>query len=314
MAIPNVSVIIPTYNRAKFVTKAIDSVLAQTYSDYEIIVVDDGSTDNTREVLGPYMDKIIYIYQENAGVSAARNTGIRVASGQWIAFLDSDDIWFPDKLSCQMEYINRVGAKLCFTNAVVEEPELLQQDDQNKCFAKRWEMFTEPFDLMLDDFRRPYLPTMVIERSLLDRVGYFDENLTVAEDTRLIYNLVFETPFAYIYTPLVRIDRTNQRKGLTDPNPNVRRAMCQAHIEIISQAYFRCCNKAHPIMRKLRYMLGHFLSVRALINCVDKNYLDARRSALDALHFGGKFRTYRRSIAVLLLPWLVGWARKNVWR
>ncbi|MBM2835200.1 MAG: glycosyl transferase [Candidatus Brocadiaceae bacterium] len=93
-----VSVVIPTYNRAPYVIMAIESVLAQSYQDYEIIVVDDGSTDGTRDVLEPYRDRIRYMYQDNKGVSAARNTGIQESRGEWIAFLDSDDEWLPNKL------------------------------------------------------------------------------------------------------------------------------------------------------------------------------------------------------------------------
>lgn len=305
-----ISVIIPAYNRAEYVTQAIDSVLAQTYTDYEIVVVDDGSTDNTKEVLEPYMDKIRYKYQENAGVSAARNTGIRATSGQWLAFLDSDDEWFPDKLSSQMQCINRTHAKVCFTNVEF----IGKKNSFSNSKQSGEEVFQEPFDLILQDSLVLYVQSLLIDRRLIQKFGGYDERLKVAEDTNLIYNLAFETPFAYIYTPLVRIDRTNQRKGLTDPNPNVRRKMCQAHLEIISQAYFRCSRKRNSITKKLRYMLGHFLSVRAIMNCADKNYSDARRSAVDALHFGGNFGTYRRSMAVLLLPWFMGWMRRDMWR
>lgn len=91
MSIPNISVIIPTYNRGGYITTAIKSVLAQSYHNYEVIVVDDGSTDNTKEVLQPYMNSIIYIFQQNKGVSAARNAGLRASNGQYIMFLDSDD-------------------------------------------------------------------------------------------------------------------------------------------------------------------------------------------------------------------------------
>ena len=90
-----VSVIIPTYNRAAYIVEALESVFAQTYGDCEIIVVDDGSTDDTKAVLQSHMARIRYIYQENAGVSVARNTGISAATGEWIAFLDSDDQWRP---------------------------------------------------------------------------------------------------------------------------------------------------------------------------------------------------------------------------
>ncbi|MEI6614258.1 MAG: glycosyltransferase family A protein, partial [Chrysiogenales bacterium] len=84
-----VSVIIPTYNRAHFIAESIESILSQTYKDYEIIIVDDGSTDNTREVLKPFLNKIHYIFQENKGGAEARNTGIKKANGKYIAFLDS---------------------------------------------------------------------------------------------------------------------------------------------------------------------------------------------------------------------------------
>ena len=98
---PKVSVIIPTYNGAQYIKQAVDSVLAQTYDDYEIIVVDDGSTDDTAELLRPYGDRITYLYQENRKLPAARNTGIRTARGQYLAFLDSDNLFLPHKLAAQ---------------------------------------------------------------------------------------------------------------------------------------------------------------------------------------------------------------------
>lgn len=100
-----ISIIIPTFNRGYIVTRAIDSALSQTHRDFEIIVVDDGSTDNTREVLEPYKDRIRYFYQENKGVARARNKGIQEAKGEYIAFLDSDDYWLPEKLELQTEFL-----------------------------------------------------------------------------------------------------------------------------------------------------------------------------------------------------------------
>ncbi|MCO7175210.1 glycosyltransferase family 2 protein [Sporolactobacillus kofuensis] len=100
-----ISVIIPTYNRGKFTVEAVKSILAQTYKDYEIIVVDDGSTDDTKEKLKVFGNKISYIYQKNKGPSAARNTGIQHAEGKYIAFCDSDDRFLPNKLEKQMNFI-----------------------------------------------------------------------------------------------------------------------------------------------------------------------------------------------------------------
>lgn len=98
-SIVKVSVIIPTYNYGRFLGEAIQSVLDQTFTDFELIVVDDGSTDNTKEVVSSFKDsRIKYIFQENCGVSAAQNTGIRASTGEYIAILGSDDKWFPENL------------------------------------------------------------------------------------------------------------------------------------------------------------------------------------------------------------------------
>jgi glycosyltransferase involved in cell wall biosynthesis len=91
---PKVSVIIPTYNSARYLPEAIESVLAQTYRDFEIVVIDDGSTDNTKEVVAPYLDRIIFLEVPNGGPAKARNRAIRKSSGEYVAFLDADDIWY----------------------------------------------------------------------------------------------------------------------------------------------------------------------------------------------------------------------------
>ncbi|MGB4270042.1 MAG: glycosyltransferase family A protein, partial [Spirochaetota bacterium] len=96
---PFFSVVIPTFNRAHLITRAVESVLMQKFTDYECLVIDDGSTDNTFQVLSPYTKQIQYIYTQHAGVSKARNRGIQQAQGEWIAFLDSDDMWLPEKLA-----------------------------------------------------------------------------------------------------------------------------------------------------------------------------------------------------------------------
>ena len=103
---PKVSVIIPTYQYDSFIGEAIDSVLAQTYKDYELIVVDDGSIDRTREIISKYGSNINYIYQENKGLAAARNTGIRATKGEYLSFLDADDAWLPNKLEVEVEFLD----------------------------------------------------------------------------------------------------------------------------------------------------------------------------------------------------------------
>ncbi|HKV38097.1 MAG TPA: glycosyltransferase family A protein, partial [Blastocatellia bacterium] len=119
---PRVSVIIPAYNTAPFISQSLDSVLSQSFDDIELIVINDGSPDTPQleSVLGPYMDRIQYIKQENRGLPAARNTGIGRAAGEFLAFLDSDDIWFPDYLEIQVRFLEEhFGVVASITDAVL---------------------------------------------------------------------------------------------------------------------------------------------------------------------------------------------------
>ena len=102
---PRVSVLIPTYNCARFLSQAIDSVLAQTFQDFEILVVDDGSTDDTAQVVARY-PRVRYIRREHCGVSASRNAAVAAATGEIVVFLDADDFWLPEKLEKQVTYLD----------------------------------------------------------------------------------------------------------------------------------------------------------------------------------------------------------------
>jgi glycosyltransferase involved in cell wall biosynthesis len=310
---PTISVIIPTYNRATYVTKAIDSILAQTYTDYEIIVVDDGSTDNTKEVLKPYKDKINYIYQENRGVSSARNTGIHAALGQWIAFLDSDDIWLPDKLSSQIRCVRNTDAEVCFTK-VTHIHKSKSIGEKNKCDTVQSKEFAEPFTLVLDDSKKLYIQAMLVERDLLERMGGFDESMKVAEDTKLIYDLAFQTSFIYIYTPMVKVNRTLERDGLINKSLDTRRRLWDAHVSIVSDAYSRYKENNEWNIRQMRRLIGYAFSRRAEVACVDKEYNNARRFAKKALKNAGDLKTFLRSIAVYLFPSLVAERCKRIWK
>ena len=120
-AYPGVSVIIPAYNVAAFIAETLDSVLAQTFTDYEVIVINDGSPD-TEEfelVIEPYRERIRYLRQENGGASSARNAGLRIAKGAYIAFLDADDVWLPDYLEAQIQFIKEQDCDLVCADAMI---------------------------------------------------------------------------------------------------------------------------------------------------------------------------------------------------
>ena len=304
-----VSVIIPTYNRSKLVTRAVESALQQTYPNCEIIVVDDGSTDDTREILGSYKDRIKYIYQENSGQGVARNTGIRAARGKWIAFLDSDDIWLPEKLSRQMEILTRSNAKVSYTN-MIWNSKVGDISSSNKASHKNpnyeVKVFDEPLDLILFGRWNAVVSSLVVERNLLFRMGCFDERVKTRQDRRLCLRLAFETPFAYLNQPLLIFDRRPEVSRITADRSlaYLKEASCVDAITR-SEAYFQSGGKSRRIVKDLRHQLGHYVSKMALCACVENNNSAAGRFALDGLYFGGDWRTYRRCIAVLFFPWLV---------
>ena len=211
---PQVSVIIPTYNRGWILKEAIDSVLAQDYKDLELIVVDDGSTDNTFEILASYGNDIKVLFQENKGVSAARNRGITEASGQLIAFLDSDDLWLPRKLSTQIDFFNQMpDALICQTeeiwvrNGIRVNPKKRHKKPSGMIFEPSLELcLVSPSAVM-------------IRRSLFDRVGEFDITLPACEDYDLWLRISCRFPVHLIDTPLIikrggHDDQLSSMKGL----------------------------------------------------------------------------------------------------
>jgi len=172
-----VNVIIPTYNRAELLPGAIDSVLAQTFKDYEIIIIDDGSTDGTRKVLSPYLlhPNIRYFYQDNKKQAAAKNLGIQKAQGEYIAFLDSDDLWSPQKLALQVKALDdHPEIAMVYSNQMIFRNSL----DSGKIkyrpgILKSGEIF---YDLLMRKFYCS-TPTILLRKSAIDAVGGFDESL-----------------------------------------------------------------------------------------------------------------------------------------
>lgn len=173
---PKVSVIIPTYNRANYISEAIDSVLDQTFQDFEIIIIDDGSTDNTKTVLAKYGSKIKYFYKNNGGEGSARNLGIKKARGQYIAFLDSDDLWLPSKIEKQLSFLERNPKfDLVYTTmSIIDEFGNLKEEVRPTRPARN-------LSQLLDGYRIPM--TVLVKKLKLLEAGYFDETMKVAEDT-----------------------------------------------------------------------------------------------------------------------------------
>lgn len=217
---PSVSVIIPTYNRAPLVTAALESVLAQTFQNFEVIVVDDGSTDNTAARLAVYMDRIRYIHQPNRGASAAQNAGLREARGEWVAILASDDVWHPTKLQRQVDAVENLGNGFgaCFTDCrFVGNPKMLASafEEAGIQIDSEFGPLPDPLRYVWEGKYGLFVQSLLARRSLMNAVGGFDEELSYSEDRDLIFKLSFRTEFCCVTSVLVDIDRTESTPRLT---------------------------------------------------------------------------------------------------
>lgn len=171
-----VSVLIPTYNCGKFLGEAIDSVLAQTFTDFEIIVVDDGSTDDTAEVVARYPE-VKYFPIQHSGVSTARNTAIAKATGEFVVFLDADDLWAPDKLEKQVAYLDEhADCMLVFTKA-----ENFYQNEEKDRTERQLELFNSSLERCVI--------TCAIRRSVFEKYGVFRTDYPHGEDTQFMFRL-----------------------------------------------------------------------------------------------------------------------------
>ena len=195
---PRVSVIIPTYNRSWCLSEAIDSVLSQTFQDMELIVVDDGSTDETPALLSRYDDRLRCLRQTNRGVSVARNHGIQAANGALIAFLDSDDLWQPDKLARQVDFFDRQpDALICQTEETWIRRGVRVNPKHRHRKPSGW-IFEPSLALCLVS------PSAVMmRRELLEEMGGFDESLPACEDYDLWLRVSLHYPIHLIDEALV---------------------------------------------------------------------------------------------------------------
>ena len=187
------TIIIPTYNRADFLPKAIESVLAQTYNDWELIIVDDGSTDNTKEVISQYSDsRIMCIFQQNAERSAARNIGINHAKGEYVCFLDSDNYMLPDRLERLLVFIGTGKKSACYYTDI----EYLNELNGNRLLKKGRQY---PFPIDVDSLIQDIIATpQICCATEILRKYQFNTTLSIGEDMELLFRITAEYPLVYI--------------------------------------------------------------------------------------------------------------------
>jgi glycosyltransferase involved in cell wall biosynthesis len=217
---PSVSVLIPTYNRASWLPATLESVFRQTLPVAEVLLVDDGSTDNTRDVVELLLEqnpgwqgRLRYLYQPNQGKSAALNLALPMARGEWIAFNDSDDAWLPEKLERQFHALARFPeCDACFTESSIGEfrdrhPEYLRNledgigkvESPSRLFVARWPGI--------------YMQTVLVRARTMRAFGQFDRQYRISEDVDFLFRLGLLTPFCFVDRPLVEIHREPARPG-----------------------------------------------------------------------------------------------------
>jgi len=306
---PEVSVVIPTYNRQHLVQQTIDSVLRQTFRDWELIVVDDGSTDDTSDVLSErYGSRIRYVYQRNQGESAARNHGIELAHGQYIAFLDSDDLWHREKLQRQMEVFGAfpdVGIVSTQASWINYEGLLLKQpphghDQSDEVIS--WD------DLVLDNVVAGGGSSAIVRRTCVDHAGGFDSQIRFGEEWDLWIRIARHYQVRQLPEPLVffRVHRFGTRSWA--PRAQEAGNLFGEHRAILERAFADCPHEP-PRCEELKNLAFARISLRhAIVDLALGNAISGREHWLTAIRLCPGYAADAEVVLQTIVNYATGYA------
>jgi glycosyltransferase involved in cell wall biosynthesis len=316
------SVVIPSYNRAHLVVRAVETVLAQTCSPDEIIVVDDGSTDDTADAMSAFINakarhspEIRYFVQQQKGPSAARNKGIGEARGDWIAFLDSDDLWHPEKLERQFKAIDcfqgLCGA--CYTDVRFTNNPFIELT----AFSPLKSHYTDPVGVLSNPWRfivgsghTIFVQSLLARTEIIKAVGGFDENLFLGEDQDFTFRLSLLTGFCYVNMQLVEVDRSPCREtGMIELFENAAIRLEQRQLR---NEKWLALSEDQEIKKILAKSLCTIHSEWANLSLAKGEYERAFRSIDEAVRYHWNFRTYCKRLLIRFAPHVV--QQMVVWR
>lgn len=242
----SVSVIVPAFNCGDMLVRALESVFAQVVEPYEVIVIDDGSTDNTAEVAGRYVDRIRLIQQANDGASVARNTGIKAARYTWIAFLDADDEWLPGKMEKQFAILKaHPDIRWCAGNFIHHQSgrEQLVQEPEDIDALRAGKDYLACFLTAIGKQQiRIQTSTIIVHREIFTDIGLFEPQLLRAQDTDLWWRIGYRYPrIGFLADPLARLhfdvpDEILEQRRLWTKSGRNRRLLVRRHLELSQQA------------------------------------------------------------------------------
>lgn len=269
-----VSVIIPAYNAEAFISQTIESVLAQTYQQLEIIVVDDGSTDGTCRILQRYGDCIRFLHQENKGVSEARNAGVAIATGEYIALLDHDDLWLPEKLDKQIKILD------ADSDVALVYSDCHRIDINGKLLFKKFDILRPHrgrvlAELFLENFIP--CPTAVIRKQVLEKVGFFRPDLCFVEEYDLFLKVAELYPIDFVDAPLAKY-----RVHEGGFSRNIERGI-REKIVVAEECLKRCPELRHVLRTQARLKLGNLYYTLGHVYFSKTNRKEARRQFAQSL-------------------------------
>jgi cellulose synthase/poly-beta-1,6-N-acetylglucosamine synthase-like glycosyltransferase len=317
---PLISVVIPTYNRTNQTFAAVESVLAQTYTDVEVLVVDDGSKDDSGQVVERFValkaaegHRVRFFSQPNQGASVARNTGIAKAQGEYIAFLDSDDVWLPEKLQMQMDALQQLGADcgVCFTDArLVNDAglDVSSFEAHGKHYRQLMGIDPEARAALARSFAGFWVSSLLVRSDIVRKVGGFTTDISFVEDRDLHFRLSLVTSVAYVNKPLIQTDRNPSPQGSTC-RPWDKLDVQFRQQQRMLEKWLRMGAELPPDVRgAVKQALGALHSQQANWHLENSRYSEAREAIASA------FR-YKKTVGVsakFALTWLAPTLAKRV--
>lgn len=313
-----VSVVIPTYNRTLPTIAAIESVLAQTYSHLEVIVVDDGSTDGSADAIEQFMrgrtsesQQILFVRQPNQGASVARNTGIENSRGEYIAFLDSDDLWDPEKLEWQLSALEQFKdeSSVCVTDARLVNAsglDICSFESAGRDYCEKIGIERNASRLLAESFCGYWMSTLLARADTIRKIGGFDTSISFIEDRDLQFRLSLVTSIAYVNKPLIQTDRTPTPPGAT-PRPWDKPEVQFRQQQLMLENWLKMGDALPPDVRAIaKRSLGALHSHVANWHLENSRYPEARQAVSSAV----KYKVAPGTVAKFALTWLApGMAR-----
>lgn len=292
-ALPLISVVIPTYNRREKVVRAVRSALAQEGVSVEVIIVDDGSTDGTFDALNrEFGDRVMVLRQVNAGVSAARNRGIDAASAEWVAFLDSDDEWLPEKLSDQVQSCETDGVVLVASNWHYQDAPPSEAAFRSLNLVDGIRIWDRPIELLtVRSGNKLVTSTWLCLKSAILEVGMFDTRYNYAEDMKVLFGLARLGNFALHARLGLAFSRDQDQVKLTNIKSD-KRTVCVAEVmsELLSDAMLQIPDLTRREISQIRSLESYYLRRLAQVRFAQGNCTVARMLAMRSLTPRGRIR------------------------